>query len=99
MVKIKELVKEVKSLKREIKKSHLYRKRIYTIKESAFVIGVSLSYMQKLVGSKQLPHSKPSGKLIFIKRRDLENFILSNPIKTNDEVDTLVSNTLINLKN
>ncbi|QMU63034.1 MAG: excisionase family DNA-binding protein [Flavobacteriaceae bacterium] len=99
MARIAQLVREIRSLKREIKKSHLYRKRIYTIKEASFVIGVSYSYMQKLITSNQIPYSKPSGKLIFIKRRDLENFILKNRIQSTDDIETMVANNLLNLKN
>lgn len=89
---------EVRSLKREMKQSNLYRKKIYTLKEAATVIGVSDSYIQKMVASKSIKHSKPSGKLIFIRRKDLEDFIMRNPILTNDEVDSIVANTLLNLK-
>jgi excisionase family DNA binding protein len=97
--KISKLIYEVKLLKKSIKNSHLYRKRIYTIKEASFVIGVSYSYMQKLITQRQIPYSKPTGKLIFIKRGDLEKFILKNPIITIEDEETIIANNLINLKN
>ena len=99
MTQIEQLIKEVKTLKREIKKSNLYRKRIYTIKESASVIGVSISYIQKLVSSNEIKHSRPTGKLIFIRRRDLESFIMRKTIQSNDDIETIVANNLLNLKN
>ncbi|WP_281980727.1 helix-turn-helix domain-containing protein [Tenacibaculum mesophilum] len=98
MANISLLLKEVRNLKREIKNSSLFRKRIYTIKEASKVIGVSQSYIQKLISSKQIPHSKPTGKLIFIKRRDLEKFLMKNYITSKNDIDTIVANKLLELK-
>lgn len=98
MTEINLLLKEVRNLKREIKSVNLYRKRIYTIKEVSKVIGVSQSYIQKLISSKQIPHSKPTGKLIFIRRRDLENFLMKNYITSEDDIDVIVANKLLELK-
>ncbi|WP_299114293.1 helix-turn-helix domain-containing protein [uncultured Winogradskyella sp.] len=95
MTKISQLILEVKLLKKEIKKSHLFRKRIYTIKEAAFVTGVSISQIQKLIASRKIPHSKPNGKLIFIRRKDLESFLMKNYIKSNDEIEMIVTNTIL----
>lgn len=98
MGRISKLIDEVESLKKEIKKSYLFRKRIYTIKETSIVIGVSISYVQKLISTNQIPHSKPNGKLIFIKRRDLEKFLMRNYVPAKDDIDTIVANSLLNLK-
>ena len=98
MTKLNLLLKEVRALKQEIKSVNLYRKRIYTIKEAAKVIGVSDYYIQKLISSKQIPHSKPTGKLIFVRRRDLENFLMKNYITSEDDIDTIVANKLLELK-
>ena len=98
MTRISLLIKEVENLKREVKKSSLFRKRIYTIKEASEVIGVSYYHIQKLISSKQIPHSKPTGKLIFIRRRDLEKFIMKNYVNCEDDIDTIVANKLLELK-
>jgi len=97
-LKLVKLLKEVRSLKREMKNSSLFRKRIYTMKEAALVSGVSLSFIQKLISSNQIPHSQPTGKLIFIRRRDLEEFLMRNYVDSSEEIDTIVSNTLLTLK-
>lgn len=89
------LKKEIRILRREVKKSSLFRKRIYTIKEAAKVLGVSESYIQKLVSSREIPHSKPTGKLVFIRRYDLEKFVMRNRIESNENVEMFVANNLI----
>ncbi|PVW12167.1 helix-turn-helix domain-containing protein [Marixanthomonas spongiae] len=98
MTNIEELQKEIQSLKKVLKNSTLFRKRVYTIKEASIVAGVSISYMQKLVASHQVPHSKPTGKLIFIRRRDLEKFLMKNYIKTNSQIEESIANTLRGLR-
>ena len=98
MTKISKLTREVRTLRKELKQSILFRKRIYTLKEASIVLGVSYSQIQKLVSSKQIPHSKPTGKLIFIRRRDLEKFVMKNRVECEDNLDTLVADSLLNLK-
>ncbi len=96
---LKIILKELRFLKQEIKKRNLYRKRYLSITEAATITGVSKSFIQKLVASKQIPHSKPNGKLIFIHRRDLETFLSKNYISSNDEVNSNVADYLLTLKN
>lgn len=94
----KTILREFRLLKKEVKQRNLYRKRLLTIEEAAKLSGVSVSYIQKLTSSKQIPHSKPTGKLIFIHRKDLETFLSQNYISSNDEVNSNVSNYLLNKK-
>lgn len=98
MIILKTILSELRVLQKETKKSNLNRKKILTLKEAATVIGVSDSYIQKMIASKSIKHSKPSGKLIFIRRKDLDVFIMRNPIITNDEVESFVANTLLTIK-
>ena len=95
MSQITELRKEIKALKKELDKVSLFRKRIYTIKEAAIVAGVSTSYIHKLIASNQIPYSKPSGKLVFIRRRDLEKFLMKDYIPSLEDTESSVANHLI----
>ena len=98
MSRISKLIDEVESLKKEIRKSYLFRKRFYTVKETSIVIGVSVSFVQKLISNNQIPYSKPNGKLIFIRRRDLEKFLVKNYYPTKEQTDTIIANNLLKLK-
>lgn len=90
--------KEVRLIKKEIVKRNLYRKRYLTISQASLVVGVSKSFIQKLVSSKQIPHSKPNGKLVFIHRKDLEEFLSQNHISSNEEIESKVADYLLNKK-
>ena len=98
MSTMSELLIEIKSLQEELKRSNLFKKPYYTTKEAAAFLGVSVSYMQKLVASRQITHFRPTGKLIFIKHSELESFITRKCIHSNDEVDSIVADNLLNLK-
>ncbi len=96
---LKIILRELRFLKKEIKLRNLYRKRLLTIEQASIVSGVSKSYIQKLVASRKLSHSKPTGKLIFIHRKDLEDFLSQNYIASNDEVESNVSDYLLKIRN
>jgi len=98
MATMSEILLEIKNLKDEVNRSNLFKKPFYTTKEASEYLGVSVSYMQKLVASKQITHFRPTGKLIFIRRNELEAFITRNCIHSNDEVDGIVANTLLTIK-
>ena len=95
---MKTLLKEVRSLKKDLKKIQSYRRRIFTIKEAATAYCVSYSYLQKLVNKKIIPSSRPSGKLTFIRRRDLEEYLMGSPVPTQEEQETIISDNLLTLK-
>ncbi len=94
----KTILKELRLLKKEVKQRNLYRKRLLSIEEAAKLSGVSVSYIQKLTSSRQIPHSKPTGKLIFIHRKDLETFLSQNYISSNVEMNNNVADYLLTLK-
>lgn len=96
---MKLILKEVRSLKKDLKKIQTYRRRIFRIKDAAQAYGLSYSYLQKLISSNRIPSSRPSGKLTFVRRRDLESFLMSNKITTQEEQETIVSNQLLTIKN
>ena len=97
MASMSEILFEIKALQDEFKNSILI-KPYYTTKEAAALLGVSVSYMQKLVASKQITHFRPTGKLIFIKHSDLESFITRNRIHSNDDIDSIVADNLLKHK-
>jgi hypothetical protein len=98
MVKLNVILLEIRNLKREVKKNNLFRKRYYQMHECATVSGLSLSQIQKMVASNQIAHSRPSGKIVFVKRRDLEVYLSKNYIHSVDDMDTIVANNLIKFK-
>lgn len=62
----------------QMEKLLLTNKNVLTFDEACDYTGISRSYMYKLTASGKIPHSKPSGKLIFLNRDRLETWLLAN---------------------
>ena len=70
-----------------IEKSVLLSKNVLTFEEAVMFTGLAKSYLYKLTASGKIPHYKPSGKLIYFDRSELEGWMLRNPVRTADEIE------------
>lgn len=82
-------------LKDKIESLSLSTKEILNMDEAMTYLQVSRSYLYKLTSGKHIPHYKPSGKLIFFRKTELDDWILRNRESSNNEV---LESTLFNLK-
>lgn len=60
-------------------------KGVLTSQEAARYMGISLSYLYKLTMRQQIPHYKPSGKMCYFNRRELEQWLQTNRVSTTAE--------------
>ena len=61
-------------------------KEVLTSSEAARYMGVSLSYLYKLTMRQQIPFYKPQGKMCYFNRIELEKWLQSNRVSTNEEL-------------
>lgn len=61
------------------------QKEVLTSDEAARYMGISKSYLYKLTMRQQIPHYKPMGKMCYFNREELESWLQSNRIATNEE--------------
>lgn len=61
-------------------------KAVLTVEEAAKYMGISKSTLYKMMMRKQIPHSKPNGKVCYFDRLELERWLLSNRVATSDEL-------------
>lgn len=54
-------------------------KQIMNLKEAALYMGLSSSMIYKMTMKRELPFSKPGGKLIYFRKCDLDDYMLGNP--------------------
>lgn len=55
------------------------QKEIYTLQEACVYMGISKSTMYKLTSqTRAITFFKPSGKLIYFRKKDLDDFMLRN---------------------
>ncbi|MAW96454.1 MULTISPECIES: helix-turn-helix domain-containing protein [unclassified Leeuwenhoekiella] len=69
----------------------LANKKVLTLDEACDYTGMSRSYLYRLTSSGIIPHSKPSGKLVYFEREALEQWLLQN--KKNCETSSKDSST------
>lgn len=62
-------------------------KEILTAQETASYMGISMSYLYKLTMGRKIPHYKPMGKICYFKRSEVEQWMLSNRISTEQELN------------
>ncbi len=67
-------------------------KEVLTSSEAARYMGISLSYLHKLTMRRQIPFSKPLGKMCYFKRSELEKWLLGNRVATNAETERRAQN-------
>jgi len=64
-----------------IEKDLGFEKQILTMAEAVMFTGLTRSTLYRLTSEKRIRHYKPGGKLIIFRRKDLEDFMFSNPIE------------------
>ncbi len=75
------------------------QKMILNLKEAAFYIGLSQSYLYKLTSSRRIPCYKPLGKFLYFKKDELDNWLLRNRNVTKKEIEkTALSYVTLNKK-
>jgi excisionase family DNA binding protein len=62
-------------------------KEVLNVKEVALLLGVSESRIYHLVSSRDIPHYK-QGKLVYFKKKEIEEWQLQDRIPTNSEIDS-----------
>lgn len=68
----------------------LATKKVLSFEEAVQFTGLSKSYLYKLTSQQRIPHYKPSGKLIYFERNELERWLIQNRVSTTDEIESKV---------
>jgi excisionase family DNA binding protein len=60
---------------------------VLTFDEVATLTGLSKSHLYKLTCKKVIPHYKPSGKIVYFNKQEVEMWLMQNRVKTVDEIE------------
>ncbi len=86
-----EILITLQNIEKLLKAQNLQQREVLTLEEAAEYLSVSESHLYKLTSGKEIPCSKPTGKKLYFKREELNEWMLSNRILTNNEVDKQAS--------
>jgi predicted DNA-binding transcriptional regulator AlpA len=78
---------ELKETLQRIESLLLSQKEVFNLKDFCQYSGLSESAAYKLTHLRKIPHSRPGGKLIFLKKNDIDNYLLSNPVSLTDDIE------------
>lgn len=62
-------------------KTKICTKEVLTSEEAASYMGVSMRYLYKLTVRKKIPHYKPTGKMIYFNRKEIEQWLQTNKVE------------------
>ena len=63
------------------------QKEMLTVDELVMYTGLSKNWVYKLTSNKILPHYKPTGKLMYFKRSEIDDWIMNNPIRPTKTIE------------
>lgn len=86
--------RELKEIKELLKKQTIQQKEILSIKEATEFLGLSKHTLYKMTSKKIIPHYKPHGKIIYLKRQELEQWVLSSRVAPTDDFDIEIDDYL-----
>ena len=66
-------------------------KKVFTFQEACMYIGVSESMLYKLTASKEIPHYKPRGKMVYFAKEELDEWLLRNCEPTIDDATRMAA--------
>ena len=79
---------ELKQLAEQVTANTIFTtKEMLTTEEAMKYLGVTRSYLYKLTMRKLIPHYKPMGKLCYFNRHELEAWLQTNRIATDEEIE------------
>ena len=80
------LKQRLETVEDAVKMAGLTTKEVLTFDEAATFTGLSKSYLYKLTSSQRVPHYKPTGKLCYFNRAELQAWLQQNRVSTSDEI-------------
>ncbi|MBW8359597.1 MAG: helix-turn-helix domain-containing protein [Weeksellaceae bacterium] len=75
---MEEIIFAIQELDEKISNLSLSTKEILNFDEASTYLSMSRSHLYKLTSGKEIPHYKPSGKLIYFKKGELNEWILQS---------------------
>jgi predicted translin family RNA/ssDNA-binding protein len=82
---------ELQDIKKELRKQHLANLRVMNIEQVSEYFEIPIKTIYNNI--RKIPHSKKSG--LWFKKVDFEEWLLSNPITTEAELDRKASSYLL----
>lgn len=95
MSKEKQIIERLERIEKLISSQSHGLKKVLNFNEACQYLELSKSYLYKLTSSRALPFYKPSGKKLYFKRKELDEWLLRNRSKSSHDLNQSADNYLI----
>lgn len=92
------LFEKLKEIHLLMEQQVVLQKKILTLEEASELLNISKSDLYKRTSTNSIPFYKPSGKLIYFLKEDLEAWMLSNRQASTEEIKESAANFKLNSK-
>lgn len=92
---MEEIIKRLTALENRLTVQNLIMKRVFNFPEAAEYLQLSHSHLYRLTSTRKIPFYRPSGKKLYFKRKELDNWLLRNRSTTKDELEQQAADYLI----
>lgn len=82
------ILNEIKEIKKLLLAQNIQQKEFLTVNDAIIYLQLSKSCIHKMTSNKEIPFCKPNGKKIYFKKVDLDNWVFSGKISSNDELQS-----------
>lgn len=66
-------------------------KNVLTFNEVVLITGLTKGHLYRLTSTKQIPHYKPRGGMLYFKKEEIEEWLLQKKILTTSEIESAAS--------
>ncbi len=73
-------------------------KEVMNLNQLCDYLELSKSHIYKLTSTQEIPHYKSGGKKLYFNKYEIDKWVLKNRVDTNDEIETMAANYLMNSK-
>jgi excisionase family DNA binding protein len=95
---LEDLNEKLERLEYLLKNQYILNKTVLTSDEACEYIGCSKSHLYKLTSGKHIPCYCPEGKKLYFKRTELDVWMLRNRQSTQEELDQIAINYVLEKK-
>lgn len=84
------ILKQIEELKALLQKSELNNKEFFNTNDATEYLDISISHLYKLTSRKEIPFYCPTGKKIYFKKSELDEWITNSRVKSITDTETEV---------
>lgn len=92
------IIQHLVTIKELLKEQSILQKEILSLDEACQYLDYSKSHLYKLTSTRRIPFYCPEGKRIYFKRLELDEWLLRNPVQTQDTINQQASDYLVRCK-